>query len=171
MFVGKADKLPYIDSRAVADEGKLIGKRYLHIPAGILCQFAHFGCARVGMVQTTFHKKTVKFGGTLRGFLIDTSDHPVVVHQFIEDISRKHTLGTVCYMQFAAQFGAQTVYQFRHTLGCAYGGRTFDNVQIVFLQERNNCTGGTLYKRYIGSVIALERSGHHNKIGVGCFGY
>src|SRR5690554_3951770 len=37
MFVGKTDQLPYINTRLVADDGKLIGKSDLHITASVLC--------------------------------------------------------------------------------------------------------------------------------------
>lgn len=76
--------------------------------------------------------------------LVHTADHAVVVHQFVDYVARQHTLRAVCYMDFAAQLGAEFEDEFRHLVGCSDWRCRLDDVEVAFLKEWDDGACGSL---------------------------
>jgi hypothetical protein len=79
----------------VADERQFVGDGDLHVAQLILDQFVHFSSVSVGAVQLTLYEFIVKLYGLFGGGFVETANHPVVVHQFINNIAWQHTLRVV----------------------------------------------------------------------------
>lgn len=75
---------------------------------------------------------------------VHTADHAVVVHQFVDYVARQHALRAVCYMDFAAQLGAEFEDEFRHLVGCSDWRCRLDNVEVAFLKEWDDGACGCL---------------------------
>lgn len=76
--------------------------------------------------------------------LVHTADHAVVVHQFVDYVARQHALRAVCYMDFAAQLGAEFEDELRHLVGCSDWRCRLDNVEVAFLKEWDDGACGSL---------------------------
>src|SRR5690606_8634035 len=97
MLVGKANKLPRVNPRLVTNQRKLIGEGNLHVTASVLRQFAHFRGSSAGAMQLTFDKLLIELTGLLRGSLIHTPNHAIVVHQLIHNVTGQHPLRAISY--------------------------------------------------------------------------
>lgn len=135
MLVGEGDELPHVDARLVADERQLVGEGNLHVARGVFGEFAHFCRLAVCAVERALHELAVEGDSLVGRRLVHTADHAVVVHQFVDYVARQHTLRAVCYMDFAAQLGAEFEDKFRHLVGCAHRRSRLDNVEVAFLKE------------------------------------
>lgn len=144
MLVGEGDELPHVDARLVADERQLVGEGNLHVARGVFCEFAHFCRLAVCAVERALHELAVE-GNCLvgRGF-VHTANHAVVVHKFVDYVARQHALRAVCYMDFAAQLGAEFEDELRHLVGCAHWRCRLDDVEVAFLKQRNHGACGSL---------------------------
>lgn len=120
MLVGEGDELPHVDARLVADERQLVGEGYLHVARGVFGEFAHFRRLAVCAVESALHELAVESDSLVGRRFVHTADHAVVVHQFVDYVARQHTLRAVCYMDFAAQLGAEFEDELRHLVGCAH---------------------------------------------------
>ena len=170
MAVGKPYEFPDVDAGLVTDQRQLVGKRYLNIARRVFRQFAHLGRARVGGEQLALDKASVERLGALGRSLVETADHPVVVHQLVDDVAGQHTLGAIGYMDSALELGALGEDHLGHRLGRADGRRRFDHKKIAGFQHRDHRTGRTLDVRHIRLMITLERSRHYDKKRVGSLG-
>lgn len=120
MLVGESDKLPHVDARLVADERQLVGEGNLHVARGVFGEFAHFCRLAVCAVERALHELAVEGNCLVGRRFVHTADNAVVVHQFVDYVARQHTLRAVCYMNFAAQLGAEFEDELRHLVGCAH---------------------------------------------------
>lgn len=144
MLVGEGDELPHVDARLVADERQLVGEGNLHVARGVFCKLAHFRRLAVCAVESALHELAVECDCLVgRGF-VHTADHAVVVHKFVDYVARQHALGAVCYMDFAAQLGAEFENEFRHLVGCAHRRCRLDDVEVAFLKEWDDGACGSL---------------------------
>lgn len=144
MLVGEGDELPHVDARLVADERQLVGEGNLHVARGVFCKLAHFRRLAVCAVERALHELAVECDCLVgRGF-VHTADHAVVVHQFVDYVARQHTLRAVCYVDFAAQLGAEFEDEFRHLVSCSDWRCRLDNVEVAFLKEWDDGACGSL---------------------------
>lgn len=144
MLVGESDELPHVDARLVADERQLVGEGNLHVARGVFCKFAHFRRLAVCAVERALHELAVESDCLVGRRFVHTADHAVVVHQFVDYVARQHTLRAVCYMDFAAQLGAEFEDEFRHLVGCSDWRCRLDNVEVAFLKEWDDGACGSL---------------------------
>lgn len=144
MLVGESDELPHVDARLVADERQLVGEGNLHVARRVFCEFAHFRSLAVCAVESALHELAVEGDCLVGRRLVHTADHAVVVHQFVDYVARQHTLRTVCYIDFAAQLGAEFEDEFRHLVGCANRRCRLDDVEVAFLKEWDDGACGSL---------------------------
>lgn len=144
MLVGEGDELPHVDARLVADERQLVGKGNLHVARGVFCEFAHFRSLAVCAVERALHELAVEGDCLVGRRLVHTADHAVIVYQFVDYVARQHALRAVCYMDFAAQLGAEFEDEFRHLVGCAHRRSRLDDVEVAFLKEWNDGACGCL---------------------------
>lgn len=144
MLVGEGDELPHVDARLVADERQLVGEGNLHVARGVFGEFAHLsrlaGCA----VERALHELAVESDCLVGRRLVHTADHAIVVHQFVDYVARQHALRAVCYMDFAAQLGAEFEDELRHLVGCSDWRCRLDNVEVAFLKEWDYGACGSL---------------------------
>lgn len=144
MLVGEGDELPHVDARLVADERQLVGEGNLHVARGVFGEFAHFRRLAVCAVERALHELAVEGDSLVGRRLVHTADHAVVVHQFVDYVARQHTLRAICYMDFAAQLGAEFEDEFRHLVGCSDWRCRLDDVEVTFLKEWDDGTCGSL---------------------------
>lgn len=144
MLVGEGDELPHVDARLVADERQLVGEGNLHVARGVFCKLAHFRRLAVCAVERALHELAVEGDCLVGRRFVHTADHAVVVHQFVDYVARQHTLRAVCYMDFAAQLGAEFENEFRHLVGCSDWRCRLDDVEVAFLKQRNHGACGSL---------------------------
>lgn len=144
MLVGEGDELPHVDARLVADERQLVGEGNLHVARGVFCKLAHFRRLAVCAVERALHELAVEGDCFVGRRFVHTADHAVVVHQFVDYVARQHTLRAVCYMDFAAQLGAEFENEFRHLVGCSDWRCRLDDVEVAFLKQRNHGACGCL---------------------------
>lgn len=144
MLVGESDELPHVDARLVADERQLVGESNLHVARGVFGEFAHLCRLAVCAVERALHELAVEGDSLVGRRLVHTADHAVVVHQFVDYVARQHTLRTVCYMDFAAQLGAEFEDELRHLVGCSDWRCRLDNVEVAFLKEWDDGACGCL---------------------------
>ncbi len=144
MLVGESDELPHVDARLVADERQLVGEGNLHVARRVFCEFAHLCRLAVCAVERALHELAVEGDSLVGRRLVHTADHAVVVHQFVDYVARQHTLRTVCYIDFAAQLGAEFEDEFRHLVGCANRRCRLDDVEVAFLKEWDDGACGCL---------------------------
>lgn len=144
MLVGESDKLPHVDARLVADERQLVGEGNLHVARRVFGEFAHLCRLAVCAVERALHELAVEGDCLVGRRLVHTANHAVVVHQFVDYVARQHTLRAVCYMDFAAQLGAEFEDEFRHLVGCAHRRSRLDNVEVAFLKEWDDGACGCL---------------------------
>lgn len=144
MLVGEGDELPHVDARLVADERQLVGEGNLHVARGVFCKLAHFRRLAVCAVERALHELAVEGDCFVGRRFVHTADHAVVVHQFVDYVARQHTLRAVCYMDFAAQLGAEFENEFRHLVGCSDWRCRLDDVEVAFLKQRNHGACGSL---------------------------
>ena len=144
MLVGECDKLPHVDARLVADERQLVGEGNLHVARRVFGEFAHLCSLAVCAVERALHELAVEGDCLVGRRLVHTADHAVVVHQFVDYVARQHALRTVCYMDFAAQLGAEFKDEFRHLVGCAHRRSRLDDVEVAFLKEWDDGACGCL---------------------------
>ena len=120
VFVGQGDEFPDVDAGFVADEREFVGKGDLHVARGVFGQFAHFGCFGIGAVQLAFDEPGIKSDGFFGRGRVDAADHPVVVHQFVQDVSGQHAFGAVGDVELALQFGTVFEDKASHLVGGSY---------------------------------------------------
>lgn len=144
MLVCESDELPHVDARLVADERQLVGEGNLHVARGVFCKLAHFRRLAVCAVERALHELAVEGDCFVGRRFVHTADHAVVVHQFVDYVARQHTLRAVCYMDFAAQLGAEFENEFRHLVGCSDWRCRLDDVEVAFLKQRNHGACGSL---------------------------
>lgn len=144
MLVGESDELPHVDARLVADERQLVGEGNLHVARGVFCKLAHFRRLAVCAVERALHELAVEGDCLVGRRLVHTADHAVVVHQFVDYVARQHALRAVCYMDFAAQLGAEFEDEFRHLVGCSDWRCRLDDVEVAFLKEWDDGACGSL---------------------------
>lgn len=144
MLVGEGDELPHVDARLVADERQLVGEGNLHVTRGVFGEFAHLCRLAVCAVERALHELAVESDCLVGRRFVHTADHAVVVHQFVDYVARQHTLRAVCYMDFAAQLGAEFEDEFRHLVGCSDWRCRLDNVEVAFLKEWDDGACGSL---------------------------
>lgn len=144
MLVGEGDELPHVDARLVADERQLVGEGNLHVARGVFGEFAHLCRLAVCAVERALHELAVESDCLVGRRLVHTADHAVVVHQFVDYVARQHTLRAVCYMDFAAQLGAEFEDELRHLVGCAHRRSRLDDVEVAFLKEWDDGACGSL---------------------------
>lgn len=144
MLVGEGDELPHVDARLVADERQLVGEGNLHVARGVFCKLAHFRRLAVCAVERALHELAVEGDCLVGRRLVHTADHAVVVHQFVDYVARQHALRAVCYMDFAAQLGAEFEDEFRHLVGCSDWRCRLDDVEVAFLKEWDDGACGCL---------------------------
>lgn len=144
MLVGEGDELPHVDARLVADERQLVGEGNLHVARGVFGEFAHFRRLAVCAVERALHELAVEGDCLVGRRLVHTADHAVVVHQFVDYVARQHALRAVCYMDSAAQLGAEFEDEFRHLVGCSDWRCRLDNVEVAFLKEWDDGACGSL---------------------------
>ena len=144
MLVGERDELPHVDARLVADERQLVGEGNLHVARGVFCKLAHLSRLAVCAVERTLHELAVEGDSLVGRRLVHTADHAVVVHQFVDYVARQHTLRAVCYVDFAAQLGAEFEDELRHLVGCAHWRCRLDDVEVAFLKEWDDGACGCL---------------------------
>ena len=87
MFIGQLDQLPNIDSGLVANQRQFVGKSDLYIARRVFRQLTHLGRLGIRLMQITFHEERIKLHGLLCRSLINPSDHPIVIFQFIKEIA------------------------------------------------------------------------------------
>lgn len=144
MLVGESDELPHVDARLVADERQLVGEGNLHVARGVFCKLAHFCRLAVCAVERALHELAVEGDSLVGRRFVHTADHAVVVHQFVDYVARQHAFRAVCYMDFAAQLGAEFEDEFRHLVGCSDWRCRLDDVEVTFLKEWDDGTCGSL---------------------------
>lgn len=144
MLVCESDELPHVDARLVADEREFVGEGNLHVARGVFCEFAHLCRLAVCAVERALHELAVEGDSLVGRRFVHTADHAVVVHQFVDYVARQHALGAVCYMDFAAQLGAEFEDELRHLVGCADWRCRLDDVEVAFLKERDDGACGSL---------------------------
>lgn len=144
MLVGESDELPHVDARLVADERQLVGEGNLHVARGVFGEFAHLCRLAVCAVERALHELAVEGNCLVGRRLVHTADHAVVVHKFVDYVARQHTLRAVCYMDFAAQLGAEFEDEFRHLVGCSDWRCRLDDVEVAFLKEWDDGACGSL---------------------------
>ena len=171
MLIGQFYQLPYIYARLVADHGKFIGKSNLGVARRVLGQLAHLGRAGIGSVECSLHKSGIKFDCFPGRFRIDTTDHPVVVHQLVKRVSGQHPFGTIGYVQFIFQFRTFLIDDLRHPFGSKHRGGRLDDKQISLLKKRNYRTRRGLHIRDIRPVVLLERGRHYHKESIRLLGF
>lgn len=144
MLVCEGDELPHVDARLVADERQLVGEGNLHVARGVFCKLAHFCSLAVCAVERALHELAVESDCLVGRRFVHTADHAVVVHQFVDYVARQHTLRAVCYMDFAAQLGAEFEDELRHLVGCSDWRSRLDNEEVAFLKEWDDGACGSL---------------------------
>lgn len=144
MLVCEGYELPHVDARLVADERQLVGEGNLHVARGVFGEFAHLCRLAVCAVERALHELAVEGDSLVGRRLVHTADHAVVVHKFVDYVARQHTLRTVCYIDFAAQLGAEFEDEFRHLVGCANRRCRLDDVEVAFLKEWDDGACGSL---------------------------
>lgn len=144
MLVSESDELPHVDARLVADERQLVGEGNLHVTRGVFGEFAHLCRLAVCAVERALHELAVESDSLVGRRFVHTADHAVVVHQFVDYVARQHAFRAVCYMDFAAQLGAEFEDEFRHLVGCSDWRCRLDDVEVTFLKEWDDGTCGSL---------------------------
>lgn len=144
MLVCESDELPHVDARLVADERQLVGEGNLHVARRVFGEFAHLCRLAVCAVERALHELAVESDCLVGRRFVHTADHAVVVHQFVDYVARQHALRAVCYMDFAAQLGAEFEDELRHLVGCSDWRCRLDDVEVAFLKQRNHGACGSL---------------------------
>lgn len=144
MLVCEGNEFPHVDARLVADERQLVGEGNLHVARGVFCKFAHLCRLAVCAVERALHELAIECDCLVGRRFVHTADHAVVVHQFVDYVARQHALRTVCYMDFAAQLGAEFEDEFRHLVGCSDWRSRLDDVEVAFLKEWDDGACGSL---------------------------
>lgn len=144
MLVCEGYELPHVDARLVADERQLVGEGNLHVARGVFGEFAHLCRLAVCAVERALHELAVECDCLVGRRFVHTADHAVVVHQFVDYVARQHAFRAVCYMDFAAQLGAEFEDELRHLVGCSDWRCRLDDVEVAFLKQRNHGACGCL---------------------------
>lgn len=90
------------------------------------------------------HELAVESDSLVGRRFVHTADHAVVVHQFVDYVARQHAFRAVCYMDFAAQLGAEFEDELRHLVSCSDWRCRLDDVEVAFLKEWDYGACGSL---------------------------
>ena len=117
-------------------------------------------------MKRTLHELAVELHRLTGRGLVHAADDPVVMHQLMDHVTRKHPLRAISDIDLALQFRPLRENQPSHPFGRPHRRCRLDHVQIPLLQQRKHHTGSRLNERYVRLMIPLERSGYHHEISV-----
>ena len=117
-------------------------------------------------MKRTLHELAVELHRLTGRGLVHAADDPVVMHQLMDHVTRKHPLRAISDIDLALQFRPLRENQPSHPFGRSHWRGRLDHVQIPLLQQRKHHTGSRLHERYVRLMIPLEGSGYHHEISV-----
>lgn len=93
--VREADEFPDVDVVVIADQRELVREGDVDVPESVLGELRHLGGARRGEDAVSLDENIVQVTRPHCALAGDAPDDPVVVDEFLQDVSREDTLGAV----------------------------------------------------------------------------